>query len=51
MLEMRTETEYFLFKTHRERYNLDRVRNQFALLADMERKRTEMNRIISELSE
>lgn len=34
------------FKIHREGHNLDRCRNQFALLADMEKKIEEMNAIV-----
>lgn len=37
------------FRTHREKHNLDRARNQFALVADMEKKLPEMRRIISAL--
>ncbi len=37
------------FKIHREGHNLDRARCQFALVADMERKLEQMNKIISEL--
>lgn len=37
------------FKTHRPKHNLDRCRNQFALLADMERKLLQMQRIIENL--
>ncbi len=50
---MRFLTDYLegdvYFKTSREGHNLDRARNQFALVADMEDKLDEMNRIISEL--
>ena len=38
------------FKIHRPKHNLERCINQFALLADMERKIPEMKRIISKLS-
>ena len=38
------------FKIHHPKHNLDRCINQFALLADMERKIPEMKRIISKLS-
>ena len=34
------------FKTHRDGHNLDRARNQFKLVADMEAKMGEMNEII-----
>ena len=37
------------FKIHREGHNLDRCRNQFALVADMERKLPEMRAIINKL--
>ena len=37
------------FKIHREGHNLDRARNQFALVADMERKLPEMRAIIKEV--
>lgn len=37
------------FKVHREGHNLDRCRNQFALVADMERKLPEMRKIIAKL--
>lgn len=37
------------FRTHRPKHNLDRARNQFALVADMEKKLPEMRRIISAL--
>lgn len=37
------------FKIHRPRHNLDRARNQFALVADMERKLDAMNKIIAEI--
>lgn len=35
------------FKIHRENHNLDRARNQFALVADMERKLPQMKEIIN----
>ena len=38
------------FKIHREGHNLDRARNQFALVADMERKMGEMKAIVRRLS-
>ena len=38
------------FRIHRENHNLDRARNQFALVADMERKLDQMKHIISELA-
>lgn len=38
------------FRIHRENHNLDRARNQFALVADMEKKLDEMNRIVKELA-
>jgi Ser/Thr protein kinase RdoA (MazF antagonist) len=34
------------FKIHRENHNLDRARNQFALVADMERKLSQMQEIV-----
>ena len=37
------------FRTHREKHNLDRARNQFALVADMEKKLPEMRAIIAKL--
>ena len=37
------------FKTHRPDHNLDRARVQMALLQDMERKSTEMERVIDRL--
>ena len=37
------------FKIHRVGHNLDRARNQFALVADMERKFEKMNGIIEEI--
>lgn len=47
---MRFLTDYLegdvYFKIHREGHNLDRCRNQFALLADMEKKFEEMNLIV-----
>ena len=39
------------FRTHRPKHNLDRCRNQFSLVADMEKKLPEMRRIISVLAE
>lgn len=36
------------FKIHRERHNLDRARTQFALVADMEQKWDEMEKIVSD---
>ena len=51
---MRFLTDYLegdtYFKIHREGHNLDRARNQFALVADMERKLDEMNRIIANIN-
>lgn len=35
------------FKIHRENHNLDRARNQFALVDDIERKLPEMKKIVS----
>lgn len=35
------------FKTHREGHNLDRARTQFKLVADMEKKWSEMNAIVA----
>ena len=50
---MRFLTDYLegdtYFKIHREGHNLDRARNQFALVADMERKLPEMKAIIDKL--
>ena len=50
---MRFLTDYLegdvYFKIHRPGHNLDRCRNQFALVADMEKKLPEMNAIIAEL--
>ena len=47
---MRFLTDYLegdhYFKIHREGHNLDRARNQFALVADMERKLPEMRAIV-----
>ncbi|MBO5416176.1 MAG: aminoglycoside phosphotransferase family protein [Clostridia bacterium] len=37
------------FRTHRPKHNLDRCRNQFALVADMENKLPQMNEIIKKL--
>lgn len=37
------------FKIHRPRHNLDRCRNQFALVADMEKKLPQMREIINNL--
>lgn len=48
---MRFLTDYLegdhYFKIHREGHNLDRCRSQFALVADMESKLYEMNRIVN----
>ncbi len=50
---MRFLTDYLegdvYFKIHRPCHNLDRARDQFALVADMERKLPEMNRIINRI--
>ena len=50
---MRFLTDYLegdtYFKIHRENHNLDRARNQFALVADMERKLPEMKEIVSSI--
>lgn len=50
---MRFLTDYLegdvYFKIHRPNHNLDRARNQFALVADMEKKLPEMNNIIKKL--
>ena len=50
---MRFLTDYLegdtYFKIHRENHNLDRARNQFALVADMEKKLHEMKAIIDKL--
>lgn len=50
---MRFLTDYLegdvYFKTHREGHNLDRARNQFALVRDMEKKLDEMKAIISSI--
>lgn len=49
---MRFLTDYLegdvYFKTHREGHNLDRARNQFALVRDMEKKLDDMNAIVRE---
>jgi hypothetical protein len=37
------------FKIHRPKHNLDRARNQLALVADMEKKLPEMKRIVKSL--
>jgi hypothetical protein len=37
------------FKIHREHHNLDRARNQFKLVQDMEKKEAEMKSIIAQL--
>ena len=39
------------FKVHRENHNLDRARNQFALVKDMEKKWTELQAIIAKQKE
>ena len=50
---MRFLTDYLegdtYFKIHRDGHNLDRARNQFALVADMERKLLEMKEIIKQI--
>ena len=50
---MRFLTDYLegdtYFKIHREGHNLDRARNQFALVADMERKLPRMREIIQNI--
>ena len=50
---MRFLTDYLdgdvYFRTHYPTHNLDRCRNQFALLADMERKLEQMRAIVAEL--
>lgn len=50
---MRFLTDYLegdtYFKIHREGHNLDRARNQFALVADMERKLPQMNKMIEDI--
>ncbi len=50
---MRFLTDYLegdvYFRIHRPNHNLDRCRNQFALVADMERKLPEMRKIIEKL--
>ena len=50
---MRFLTDYIdgdvYFRVHREGHNLDRCRNQFALVADMERKLPQMREIINRL--
>ena len=38
------------FRIHREGHNLDRARNQFALVADMEKKLPQMQKIVRELA-
>ena len=51
---MRFLTDYLegdtYFKIHREGHNLDRARCQFALVADMERKWSEMAAIVKKYS-
>ena len=51
---MRFLTDYLsgdtYFKIHRPKHNLERCRNQFALLADMERKLPEMRAIVKKLA-
>ena len=37
------------FKIHREHHNLDRARNQFKLVQDMEKKEAEMKSIIDQI--
>jgi len=48
---MRFLTDYLqgdtYFKIHREKHNLDRARNQLALVADMERKWEELEKIVA----
>ena len=34
------------FKIHRENYNLDRARNQFKLVSDMEKEMDNMKKIV-----
>ena len=50
---MRFLTDYLegdkYFKVHRPGHNLDRARTQFALVADMERKWDEMNRLAEQM--
>lgn len=50
---MRFLTDYLdgdvYFRIHREGHNLDRCRNQFALVADMEKKLSLMRKVIKEL--
>ncbi len=50
---MRFLTDYLegdtYFRIHREKHNLDRARNQFALVASMEEKWDEMTRIVTAL--
>jgi hypothetical protein len=47
---MRFLTDYLsgdtYFKTSRERQNLDRARNQFKLVSDMESRLAEMHKIV-----
>lgn len=38
------------FKIHREGHNLDRARNQFALVADMEKKLDQMRQIVKDIA-
>ena len=51
---MRFLTDYLegdtYFKIHKENHNLDRARNQFALVADMEKKLPKMQEIIKKYS-
>jgi Ser/Thr protein kinase RdoA (MazF antagonist) len=37
------------FKIHKPKHNLDRARNQFALVADMEKKMTDMEKIVQDI--
>ena len=50
---MRFLTDYIdgdvYFRVHREGHNLDRCRDQFALVADMEKKLPLMKKVIKEL--
>ena len=49
---MRFLTDYLqgdtYFKIHRENHNLDRCRTQFGLVADMEKKWSEMESIVNQ---
>ena len=52
---MRFLTDYLdgdvYFKTHRDGHNLDRARDQFALVADMEKKLDVMNAVVNSIAQ